>query len=493
MPGNIVSQGSMLISFKDKTTRAFSASNPTYEERTIYSNTAKEILLKYEIEGKKINIIVNREQRPTTSILASQGDHITAYTVLLQTICNLIDGEEEHEAPKILYEATSCFFEDLETLDFKSYKTNRLIDFKSKLKEVTAKFFPKKIRKKLIESLKTIQNCDTAFNSIDNPELKDALLFINSYNSRGKRKLNLNKLNDCIKRSNRGIFAQLVVELGEQILKKYNHKTTAALPKLREDLEKNPTEGNRVKTAMLNLRLLNKLLMLQVNINIPNVEELIKDFKITCGNIIKATIPQIKDERNINNKFNSCLVMVFNFDKKLQQTKIDLSNIGEYLKKINLNKNIKAKEIGKLFNDLFDFKQNKIRQANTYEQDGQLVDHGTKIALHDPLACLYEVTSRHANFMFKAFNNLTLLSEELKLKIIDEFHEKIIEKSSNLADNCQGWGEWKIINPIIGTSIYFNKQQLDEGVREYNNKHSYVKEYPKAKKRKLLPTYTLSQ
>ena len=454
---NVVYQGSMLISFKNTLERVLSE-NVNLTKTIVSSNTAKVILLKYEIEHDRINIIINREQRPATGISGSQGDHVTAYTVLLQTICGLIDGEEVHEAPRILYETTNCFLEHFEDLQFKSYKTKRSISFEDKLREVQAKFFPKTIRKKLIDSLKAIQSSVVAVNDTDDLELAKALKFIKSDNVRGKKKLNIDKLRSCIKRSNQELFAQVVVDLGEQILKQYNQQSTAAFPKLKENYGKNTGEGTRVKMAMLHLRLLNKLLKLKNNIN---KTELV-DFKIVCRDIIKAAMPQIKDEQIINNKFNNFLNLLFNFDKKFKTKKaiIDLSNIEEYLDQININY-LKTKEVGRLFNDLFDFKQSKISQMK----------------LGDPLACLYEVTARHTNFMFKAFNNLTMLPVKLKEEIIDGFYEEIIEKSHDANDNYQGWSEWLIYNQTTGKTTCFSKQDLAKGVGEYNNSHPSVREY----------------
>ena len=461
---NVVYQGSMLISFKNTLERVL----PEHVDLTktiVSSNTAKAILFKYEIEHNRINIIINREQRPATVISGSQGDHVTAYTVLLQTICGLIDGEEVHEAPRILYETTNCFLEHSEDLQFKSYKTKQLISFEDKLREVQAKFFPKTMRKKLINSLKAIQSSVVAVNDTDDLELEKALKFIKSDNVRGKKKLNIDKLRSCIKRSNQELFAQVVVDLGEQILKQYNRQSTATFPKLEEDYGKNTGEGTRVKMAMLHLRLLNKLLKLKKNIN---KTELV-DFKIVCSDIIKAAMPQIKDEQIINNKFNNFLNILFNFDKKFKTKKtiIDLSNIEEYLDQININY-LKTKEIGRLFNDLFDFKQSKISQV-----------------MPNPLPCLYEVTARHTNFMFKAFNNLTMLPVKLKEEIIDGFYEEIIEKSNDANDNYQGWGEWLIYNQTTGKITCFSKQDLAKGVGEYNNSHPSVREYRELRKQKL--------
>jgi len=75
----------------------------------ITADFSKVILLRSEIVNNKIKIITNRGQRADTSIPGSQGDHVTAYITLLQTIFSVIDGEDVHEAPHILYETTKCF------------------------------------------------------------------------------------------------------------------------------------------------------------------------------------------------------------------------------------------------------------------------------------------------------------------------------------------------------------------------------------------------
>lgn len=439
---NVVSvhQGELLVLYKN------------LQDRIICSSTTKEILLKYEINGDTINIMLNREQRPDTCIVGSQGDHVTAYTVLLQLICNLIDGEEEINAPRILYNAVGCFFDDLEILEFKSYKTDQTIDFKTKLKEIEAKLFNRAVRKNLSKSLQNIQKANFEFNNINNPELLWSLNYIRSNSISGNKQININKLNSSIKRGNRVLFAQLVVELGEQILKKYNQKSTATLPKLKQDFNKPSTEGNRVKQAMLTLKLLDKFLKLKLN---NNNTQSINNFKLTCKDIIKTSMPTIKDEKTINNKFNNLLTKLFNLEDISKNHKISLNNIDLYLDKISIVQSINTKEIGKLFNDLFDFKQKTVKQIN----------------LTDPLACLYEVTARHRMFMFKAFSNLDNLASSVKQKIMDSFYDKIIDQSIIESDNCQGWGAWQVYDNTTGIYSFFNKQMLANGVNEYNNKH----------------------
>ncbi len=68
-------------------------------------------------------------------------------------------------------------------------------------------------------------------------------------------------------------------------------------------------------------------------------------------------------------------------------------------------------------------KQSKVRetQKQDHEQDGQLVDDGTMIALENPLNCLYQITARHINFMFIVVKGLKSLSSELREEIVLEF------------------------------------------------------------------------
>lgn len=464
MPNNIVSMGpSILTAFQEQSSDSL---------KNIYCNTANKILLKYQIENNNVHIIVNREQRPATYISGSQGDHVTAYTVLLQTICNLLDGEEERHAPKMLYEAVNCFFEDMAIFKFKSKENGKFIDFANRLKEIESQLFSKKARRKLTNLLSIIQDSPVALIKTKQKIIKESLEFIRSCNKKGQRRLNIKKLTNSIKRSNRVIFAQLVVELGEQILEKYNKQSTAALPKLIECHENVIGEGARVKLAMLNLKLLNRFLQLKTTVNELHLNSLIEDFKITCRTIIKGSFPHIRLFYSINKKFNDFLIMFF----KINATKINLDNIAIYLDDININQDIKPKVIGKLFNDLFDFKQNRIRKirqdncGHNIEQEGQIVDNGNKIALQDPLRCLYEVTARHQKFMFTAFNGINNLPMSLRKKILDGFYDKIIEKSCNQHDNYQGWGQWVLDILPNGKNIYFTKLDLIKGVNEYHSR-----------------------
>ena len=442
--------------------------------QSIAAQISKSILLRFEIdEDNKIKIITNREQRPNTDIAGSQGDHVTAYITLLQAICSMLDGEDVHEAPKMLFDVTKCFLDNADIMLIGNQ--GRLISFEEKLAEIKTLFFPREIRKDLTKYLRIIREIKPE--SIpDNAKFKEAIEFLSKQEG-GILLLNINQLRDCIKRSNQSIFAQLVVEVGEKFLEKYNTLSTAAFPKLRivkdqsGKLLKGSNEGNRVKGAMKYLRLINKLIALKNVLNIASKKEdkieLMDEFIEQCENIIKTSKPNIKYDEAVNTDFQKFLNLSFSSTQEVA-LKRNPDDLLKYLESKDLV-NINAEQIGRWFNDLFDFKQKNIVKAEAGEPDGLVTNVGgeKKIALESPEKTLYEVTARHINFMFIAFKHLCDLSNESKRGIIDKFIERVMSTSLDAKkDNSQGWGEYSIPGLFGEPNINLTTNILADGVKE---------------------------
>ena len=415
------------------------------------ATTARNILLGFSIIEGKISIIVNSGQRPDTAISGSQGDHITAYTALLQMVCSIVDGEDVHEAPHMLYETAKCFISNPDRLR----EFNKL--FLKRQQEVEEQFFPREIRKSLTYSLRKIQKHASNLFSINNAELKKAIQIL--CRTGAENSLNVDQLRDAIKFGNQSLFAQLVVEVGNQLLKDYNKEETSALPKINV-AERDTREGNRVKNAMKILRLLNKLIGFKQEMEIisnndkKKVEE---DFKFVCKNIIQTTIPNIKDFDKQFNRFLFTLGLI-----REKDIHIGLENIEKNINKIDLSK-IKFEMIGKLFNDLFDFKHKNVEVFKRGQHDGEIVNG--KIVFQDPEDVLYKVTKRHVNFMYIAFKNLNILSKfdkQAEEKVIKGFLELVV-KNPQGNDNAQGWGNYSIIpegeieEVRLSVDLIFNK------------------------------------
>ncbi len=446
---------------------------------TVASSTSSAILLKYEIDGENINIIVNSQQRPGTAISGSQGDHVTAYAVLLQTICSIIGGEDIHQAPQVLYDATKCFVGDISEIRFKG-ANDELLTFEAKIQEVIKQFFPREIRKQLTSHLREMQKLPNSESVTSNPALRKAIDFLSARKdnptdvsaSGSDYILDVNLLKDCVKRGNQAIFAQLVVALGEEVLRKYNATSTAAFPKLKEQ-GKDLGEGNRVKMAMRNLRIFNKVLLLKqqlVGADLVRTKELIEIFQEDCKEIIRAARPQTTNIDTFNKNFNAILKELFGWQEK----SIDLDNVKEQqIEAISL-KHIDINKMGELFNDLFDFKQSRILEASGNEQDGEIVNRGgvEKVALIDPSSCLYEVVARHVDFMLTAFNGIAKLDKELQQEIFKSFYGKVMAKSISDDDNNQGWEDFEYFDDQLGTLKKLDISTLHQGVDTYRSEKS---------------------
>jgi len=333
-------------------------------------------------------------------------------------------------------------------------------------------FFPRDVRKNLTKYLRIIKEHGTDLANIDNTQLRQAWQFLVN---KEHDTLNVENLRDSIKRSNQVIFAQLIVELGEKVLASYNKLPTAAFPKLKIDKE-GSAEGNRVKGAMKELRLFNKLVKVKISLNNIVDEigqlELLSDFLEQCENIIKTSKPQITTIEGFNKDFKSFLKKTFGRDDAIElknEQGYNITLLLSYFERLSLEQ-INCSQIGEWFNNLFDFKQKNIILAVENQEDGDIIDHkdGKKIALKDPASTLYQVTARHINFMFIAFKYLNNLSANTKKEIIEQFLKEIIASSSvGSKVHAQGWGEYFIPVMDFEAPRKLNINDLIDGVKDH--------------------------
>jgi hypothetical protein len=386
------------------------------------------VFLTYEVTDSGIQIIVNSGQRPPTAISGSQGDHVTAYATFLQSVCGLVDGEDVQEAPGMLYEATQCFIATPHKLEeFARF-------FFKKQQDVEENLFPRTDRKRLTYELKELNACRKAIDGIAEPQLSRALKSLVGRSE--SEAMDIESLKAAIKRGNQVLFAQFVVEIGNQLIKDYNKEDTAALPKLSQNPD--PAEGNRVKEAMKKLRLINKVLALRAKLSVDHTPDeermLIDDFKESCQEIIKAANPSIKKGETVDSNFIegvSCCGLRFSLTMaSAEETKLAILGMNMDAMKFN--------DIGKLFNDLFDFKAANVGQVSRIDEDEDGTVREGRIRFKEPLCILYDVTMRHIKFMFVAFRNLETLDLNYKEELIKEFLNCIMA-APTAGDNFQGW------------------------------------------------------
>lgn len=436
--------------------------------QSIAASVVKDVLMRFEIEQGSIRIITNK-QRPTTSLAgSSQGDHVTAYAALLQMICSVMDGEDVHGAPEMLYKAATCFIDEKE-FSFEPDNSS----FEQKQQQVEQQFFARDLRKKLTASIRIILHNSMGIDQINDPELKRALqLFSGKQDQAGIRITSddVERLRDAIKRSNQTLFAQFAIAVGEQLIRNYNKKPTVVFPKL--NLSNDPNEGNRVKMAMRDLKLLNKLIALTEGIRKTDdhdkQQELLEDFIASCKYIMKSVSPQIGDETidtNLGKLFKDLKLIDNDQGFSLQEMSVkDVQAIQTALAVMDTTK------IGELFNDLFDFKCSIVQETGDSQKNGKKVSNGTKIALMTPLDCLYQVTARHEDLMLIAFKNLTFLPPKAQLGIINDFHDRIMAEEAVPGNkhNGQGWQDWQGLELLDGdSSTSMTKELLDRGVEQY--------------------------
>ncbi len=97
--------------------------------------------------------------------------------------------------------------------------------------------------------------------------------------------------------------------------------------------------------------------------------------------------------------------------------------------KLEANQGVITENIGKAFNELFDFGYVEHIDSNSGVKD--------KNAIDEDIETLYKVSARHISYMFNAFGGLKELPQEIRDEVVDSFFAHIV----NVGDKNQGWGQ----------------------------------------------------
>ena len=179
---------------------------------------------------------------------------------------------------------------------------------------------------------------------------------------------------------------------------------------------------------MLHVKLFNVLLELKSNIQgAANKQEMLDDYKERVTDIIKASKPAIKNPSKIDENFNKflekmALTSVTNSASTTTSSTVQgLSGITEgWLGQLHLGNSGMLSAVGKLFNELFDFRAPVVNKV--YDEDLKKT--------------LPKVLAKHVVCLFNAFKVLNNFSNDQKHTIVNEFVKVI---TLPIAQGGQGW------------------------------------------------------
>jgi hypothetical protein len=353
-------------------------------------------------------VAIDTANRPDTYLKSEgQGDHTTAYIAVMEMLLSAIVGENIQDVPEILYELAKCFLAEDNYEALETVKNS----FAESLREHVIN---RTERKQLTKAMRVIAKSDKRQEL--STQLQQAFSVIEAQRA---------KVKNVIKEQEQVLLLEGVCQIGETIVKFHQNDSLAVLSKKRvEGAATRPgSEGNRVKTAMLYLKLLNHLIELKNKMpqggsdaDKKTQQELLEDYQEIFTDIIRATKPTIKLETKIDENFNDFLELVFNY----QGPKITLFDSKSiWPNQIDL-KNIQFDALGRLFNDLFDFRF-------VARDLAQIEDDRLKLP---------NIAAKHIVCLFMAFKQLNNFEPTIKQNVVLQFSHMIIEDVNH---GGQGW------------------------------------------------------
>lgn len=362
-----------------------------------------------------------------------QGDHTTAYNVIMDMLFSAIEGENLKDIPDILCELGKCF---LAQPDYKILEEIKSTFFKNIQQHIIERDQRKQLTKALRILEKHSKNTDNSATTDDTDSLLAATKIVTSIGE--------SKIKAVIKEHEQLLLLNGISLIGETLVKCHQNDRLAVISKVRVEktVGRLGGEGTRVSTAMRQLKILNHLLYMKRIVDIENnpdkKEQLLQNYRRIFLRIIKTSKPTITKNETLDRNFNEALqeielpVVAINKNASSPLEGVNLT----WLASINLS-NIKLNLMGKLFNDLFDFRFVKHKNPEIIEED------------RNDLA---KIAAKHIVCIFKAFKFLNSLNESIKLQMIKNFCEVIIK---DVSQGGQGWGQCKIANiPYTANQLY---------------------------------------
>jgi hypothetical protein len=221
-------------------------------------------------------VVIDTSNRLDTHLKSDgQGDHTTAYIAIMEMLVSAIAGEDIQTVPETLCELAKSF---LDQEDYNYLETVKASVTQSLRENVISR----SERKQLTNAMRVIAYSEKKNLS---REQQQASSIIDA-----QRK----KLKTVIKQQEQVFLLEVVCRIGETIVAHHQNDPLAVVSKKRVKgtAERPGGEGNRVKMAMLNLKLLNHLIALKnkmAQVSLDNDrQELLEDYQEIFTDIISC-------------------------------------------------------------------------------------------------------------------------------------------------------------------------------------------------------------
>lgn len=333
-----------------------------------------------------VKLSVDVTHRPDTTLKGGeQGDHTTAYILIMEMLFAAVRGENIKDVPDILRNLAKCFLEKEHYQELDTF-----VD--SFTASATAHVMTRVDRKQLT---KEMRNSSSEF-----------------------LKAHYEKTKSIIKEHEQLLLSAAVCQIGEMIISKHQQSPLAAMPKIRvENTEERPGhESTRVKKSMLHLKLLNHLIAFKQS----SQPEALEDCQEIFDDIIRSSNASIQREDKVTEIFNEFLT---NTGLPILGRKKTLKSLdAKWLDSIDLN-NINLSAIAELFNGLFDFRYVATGDNNeSYDE-------------------LLKIAPKHIDCILTAFKQLHALAEDSKNKMVLGFAGALLKP---INQGGQGWSACSI-------------------------------------------------
>ncbi len=407
------------------------------------------------VEGKIIISI--SDDRVATSIGSKkQGDHVSAYRLYLEILCEVANCEDYTKIPERIANIAKAIMPDVDQ--------KRVDDKLKEFEKKQALLLPRESRKDMTAFLGHLAGKDKSIKKIiaaldpddeDDKQVIKAMLALPSIID--KKDL----VKNTLKEGEMSVVVETIHELGQEFITALNNSPGMVFAKAAEGSEKkDATDGPNVQNGLYGLQAMNVLLSLKTGrISDTEYVDLLYDRLQESSSKLLRGLRQLgwnNDNRNevlarTQMKSGGTVVQKAELKTNLDKT------LEDHDKKIEEGKTINLHEKQAVFNVLLktidDRNNDKIAQR-IGEFIGFLFDFPYK---DDRTSDLLEIfAARHLVIIFNAFPMLQTLDQNMQNKIIDNFIDNKILKD-------QKWEDYKLENEQ-GTKSNLTRQDIRVGI-----------------------------
>jgi hypothetical protein len=427
--GNSGSESSITIS--DPSPRIDSTSSP---------NEPAYVLRVRSLEGRIMISIA--DDRLATSLGDKQGDHVSAYRLYLEILCQIGSCEDYTMIPKRIANIAKAIMPP---------KDHRRVDEKlKKFRADQSSLLPRESRKEMTaalshlkEEIETVKEMISTLSDSDKDKKtrKAMLVILDIANQKDKAK-------HTLKQGEMSVTIEAIHELGQEFITALNESEEMTFAKSGGNKTKDSVDGPNVQKGLYGLQAMNVLLSLKDadKINDEDYINLLYDRLLESRSTLLQGLRQLDCDNSVLAKTKPTSM------KKAGGSDI---TILEHEKKVEKGEDISLQEKQKLFEDLLRITdQDKIAEKIA-ELIGNLFDFPNKDGRKSEL--LEVVIARHLVIIFNAFPMLQTLDQNMQDNIIYSFIDNKILKD-------QKWEDYEFRDEITGEELKLTKEDIKKGI-----------------------------